>query len=726
MKKYLLPLSVLTLLSLSACQPTSTSSLSSLSSNENSSLDSSSASKPSDSSTSSSDEGGEKEDPVIIEVDKTYALSTKPGEGTTIKLETELDAAGKLPAGSEVVFEVELTGENFELSMVRADGKELVPDAEGKYSFVMPRRDVAIETEAISLGEESIVATPDVTAEMIPTTASAVKDLLTKEKDLEGTYFQSGTYSHFGGSYEENFSYDIVAGRNDVLHVSGYQLSSSNAAYGAPYFVERGIDETGKYYEYVKKGTLSSSTKNATETLETEDILTSEDEEGGGVSQEQAKSLVSSYGFADIVLGEYFNEDSSEYRDFTRMDEAKITPVVAEDKKSFTVTLDGVHDTGYTLYLTTLSLTFDGTGFLTSAQATRDSYSEYDEETHAPNPGAEPSESETNSLTATRGYKKTIDRRIHLKDYAMHDYDVNVSYRLPNTYDSISAKDNVVENGSTLSFQIISRDDNALLVPEVVRAEEEGFVEISYTYSGKEVKVLKEGTFHLVFDNGLGEEKTIELTSVKPKPTSVSGTLSSHTVFVNSSVTLTVTIVPEMADQGVTAVVNAEKSTGEADIVETEEAGVFTVTGKKEGEVVIDLASTEDPSVTGSVTLNVKNPPDATALKETLTTKTMSGKESSSYEETYLYFNFNADGTGSFRIGSDYYGMTWEDVQSFTWSLDETTLDFTITCDATRYVFEAARALDNTSIEVDVSYFGSVDTYTLTATDRIEDLSTLG
>lgn len=734
-KQFILPLAVLAAMGLSACGGDTTSSVSpSLPSSEKdssviSSPESSSqapsstvdSSNTSSSSADSSNNSSSTPDPIIVEVDKKYAVTTTAGEGTTITIETELEE-GKAIAGTEIVFSVSLTDNTRELVSVVAGDKTLNAESDGKYHFTMLNKDVSIVTTTASLGDKAIIEDKEVDVSNIPTTPSQVQALLVAESEIEGKYFSSGTYRHeSSGNLETSFDYVITSGRENVLSIRGNRIPDDNASYSSSAYIERGLDERGYYYEYDSSTSLSSSDTSgeATDKLNVSRIVEEVTESSGQITAKDADKKVASYGFADVLLGYGFGTDGS-FLD-TGSDGWKniqISSSLAEDKKSFTVNLSAIEESYVLSNIIKMSLTFDGVGFLTNAEYSSYTYDNVylDDETKLPVENAEVNSYISDTITAVRGFKKDIQKEIeNLDDYAMEDYDVVVTYMISG--ETYVAEDNIVENGSELNFRYRSKDldKKVLIKPTFVGIAEEDS-EMAGFDQYNDFMVHGEGTFTLIFDNGLGLRKEIEVTSVRPNPKSISATLSANTIFVGGTATLTVSIDPEEADQSVEVKVNDEEL---ASVEEGENPGEYLVTGLAEGEVEITVTSTVVPTLSRTVTLTINEKPSAEVVRETITTKTLAFVD---YYESY-YINFNADGTGTFRVNQYY---SYENVGTFNWTLDDETLVFEIeTTDYDQTKLKAFTVLTNTSFKATFEGFYSDTDYNVTPQDRIEDLSTL-
>lgn len=296
----------------------------------------------------------------------------------------------------------------------------------------------------------------------------------------------------------------------------------------------------------------------------------------------------------------------------------------------------------------------------------------------------------------------------------MNNYDVVTSYQLTGQ-STVVATDNVVENSGRLTFAYRQTDNKPVMFePTLVGAKEDGFI----TFDEDDVYVNQEGTFTLLFDNGLGEIKEVSLTSVQPVPYSITATLPGNIVYNGETNILTVSISPAGADQSA-AVTKNESSTGDVTIQDNQD-GTFTLTGVTNGSVTLDVASTVNPEVNTSITISVENVPNRENIMSFLTTTTLHG-EVSGWGSHYV--NFNSDGTGQYVC----YENSKGEIVSFTWELTEAfQIEITVDGDGVSgyYTLEGFENVSETSLTLIYSYYGSNKEATLTATDSKLDLST--
>ena len=131
--------------------------------------------------------------PTVVEVDKTYSITTNAQAGSTIVVEEfEGESVSKVLAGSTVVFRVELNAD-VNLLSVKVDGKE-VASSQDKYTFVMPNHNVIIETQVKDLTDEVILNVSDVVEDTVQTSVDGLLTYLQElGKDEQIKFFGHGS-----------------------------------------------------------------------------------------------------------------------------------------------------------------------------------------------------------------------------------------------------------------------------------------------------------------------------------------------------------------------------------------------------------------------------------------------------------------------------------------------------------------------------------------------------
>ena len=128
---------------------------------------------------------------VEVPVDKTYVLTVPASDAFDIVFADGFDAT-KVVAGSTVSFTVTVKDAvNKKLGFVKVDGVVKTADEEGKFSFVMPNKDIAIEVEVIDTGASEIMVNPDVDETALPSGYTAFEKVLKASNDLESKFISS-------------------------------------------------------------------------------------------------------------------------------------------------------------------------------------------------------------------------------------------------------------------------------------------------------------------------------------------------------------------------------------------------------------------------------------------------------------------------------------------------------------------------------------------------------
>lgn len=701
MKKYQKFLLPLVLLALTACTT-----------NDTGSGSSSSTSSDSGSNVSS---GGSSE-PDIIEVTKKFELTTQAAEGSTITVSTTAENS-EYEAGTLIEFSVTVDDANKELTSVLVNDKLIAPTSGNSYEFYMPNQDTTIKTEVLVLGDESIVTSSPVDAESVPETVQELYEVLKASKTAESLYLQNASYS---STFEESYeSLDLVGTvyNNDVVFIDGryLQYESSDMLFYLGY--EKGIQED-RYYNVEtstrvtsleQSGTLQTIVDDETQTLTNNQIKESD-----------ATIEASTVGFVDRLLELTFSEtDSNSFLSTNSYGWLNVTMNTTTDTSNlfYTATVNAVYNYSSSRnYMVSLDVVIDGDNFVKSAEFLYEQYAEddWDTENNVAYDDAEPTAVQSIEIVQERNYRHTANQKLDLTQHVMNNYDVVTSYQLTGQ-STVVATDNVVENSGRLTFAYRQTDNKPVMFePTLVGAKEDGFI----TFDEDDVYVNQEGTFTLLFDNGLGEIKEVSLTSVQPVPYSITATLPGNIVYNGETNILTVSISPAGANQSATVTKN-ESSTGDVTIQNNQD-GTFTLTGVTNGDVTLDIASTIDPSVKTSITISVENVPNRENIISFLTTTTLHG-EVSGWGSHYV--NFNSDGTGQYVC----YENSKGEIVSFTWELTEAfQIEITVDGDGVSgyYTLEGFENVSETSLTLIYSYYGSNKEATLTATDSKLDLST--
>lgn len=632
--------------------------------------------------------------------DKAYSLTVTETQGVEVEILSAPIESNQFIAGSEVKLSVNYDEDLIVLNALKVNGVE-VNETEGIYSFTMPNQDSVITTEVTTLGDGSLLNITEVNDRNLATitTSNAVRTLIEDSADLEALYLNSAHLEFITTENSENYEYDYTFGSNDVMIQEGIVTPYTSSDINEYHYDIYGILNDERYYSIEEEGNFKS--------FDLREIV----EEGGSstnhtINRSEAETNLTA-NLSSQIISEAFNSTYPLDYQFTSDD---IT--LNDERTIFTLTMTGDYYSSYSGYrVGTLTVSIDGDGVLHAADFVLDIYesSSYDEEndTLIEDPILE--DHEEMHLTATRGYKKELTPKYDIHDYVLSDYDVRVNQSLEGT-NKIMGEDNRVDNGSLLSFTYHSNVTQEIGVSPWFVGVDEGendFVELNYS---RNPTVQKEGTFHLLFDNGLGEIKKIEVTSVQPTAGTLNVSLSNSSMFVGGSITLSASLTPSTALQDVNVTLR-DDSTCEANITKNDD-GTYTITGNTAGTGTLVVTSVSNPSLVREVAFEVREAPDYNTVYAFMTQNTLSSSftENSTYAHT-LFINFNTDGTGEFFYTDDMSGFASRvgDIETFTWTLDETTFAIDIpSYDGTDlscgYNFASLTVSGNNSIEVLTEY----------------------
>ena len=647
MKKILLTLLPLTLLA-SACNPADSSLSPSISPEE------SPTATPSESSDPTSDTASDSSSPTESEEEaEKYALNLVSGTGSTL---TVSDPAEDYLPGTEVSVAVT---DDYLLEGVYVDGQEVVP-TNGKFKIVIPNHDVTVESKTVSRGDPSLVRVADFDESLKPTNVATLKNLFLKADEAEGKFTKSIDFVTFMDGLYQNLAAEVYS--NDVMVVDTNSMSSQ-ATQTDHRRVE--IGREGNYvYEFDTRVNLGEARQSV-------DLYTIGEDEEADVTSDEASKLITTAGLSSSIVSQFFTEygglsDESNDNKYLVKD---LSSVIADDKKSIAIdfTAENVSYLGY--FLMDFSATFDGNCFLTQIDITIDQYdiNDYSLTDKVLSSDAEIIGTEYLRATAERGYREVYADKTPLSDFAMNDYEVIVSYKQDEESNSHVAVNNTVENSSTLSFAYRSLDSNVyLLTPEFVGAKEEDMID-------ENGRILEEGKITLLFDNGIGDIKEVEVTAVKPKPITIDVGTEINEAYVGEPFTFAPKVLPLAADQGLKVAIDEEASTADATLNQGAD-GSYSLLASSAGTVVLQMASTADSKIVATYSVNFIEKPDADEIYRVLTTMTMYGTGDF---DANIRINFNDDGTGQYVY--DEWGLGFNlSISDFTYTFDVATLTVAI------------------------------------------------
>lgn len=692
-KKLFLSLTTLTMgLALIACTTDATSSLTS-------------SSQPQSSSTP-------EPEIVEVEVEKKFGVNVAAAEGTTVNIVDPQENG--YSAGSELKFTVTVNKSHLELESVKYDGKAVLPDAEGVYTVVVLNKEATIETTVVVRGEENLLEVSNVDQTTMPTTAEELKLALENTVAAESKYMSTGTYYSTYESYEEEVSLKAEIGHNDVAIVEGHSISYASSNIKNYSYTETSlhgdklhtvIDSAGASRVDSLQATIQSVVSDETEPNSTQ------------IKASDAAKAVSTSGFVEKLMKRSFGNSDESFvstSSYGGWKEITVSSTLAEDGKSYFASASAFYS--YYDRFVNLTVEIDGDGFLRNADLQVCDYATSDVEEvremvtpeeggdpvdtlvgHKPADGATPEEVQVIQIEQVRGYRSSLNST-DLSNYVTSDYDVLIDYEVQGSTRATVGEDNVVYNSAKLNFRFRQREFKPVfIVPTLVGSKEEGF--ITFDNYGN-ATVAKEGEFHLVFDNGLGDIKEVKLNSLRPLPSSISAYLSSNSIYNGESATLTAAIVPAGAEQEVTVTLDSS-STANVEITKNED-GTYDIKGTQNGTGTLVVTSVADESLSTTVNFTVAEKPTLESVTAFLTTYTLEG-DSGYYG--YHYVNFNADGTGAWNV--DDYGLG--SAISFTWSINESTFEVTIndtplgSCKG--YYLEGVTNVSNTGATLQYNYY---------------------
>lgn len=684
---------------------------------------------------------------VEVPVDKTYVLTVPASDAFDVVFADGFDAT-KVVAGSTVSFTVTAKDAvNKKLGFVKVDGVVKTADEEGKFSFVMPNKDIAIEVEVIDTGISEIMVNPDVDETALPSGFTAFEKVLKASNDLESKYVSSAViedgmsdtkYEFFSGkdaSITKSYSMDKKAdnarpdrsaatiAQNGI--VDGYFYSIQSEAAPSTGFSSGTMTDTATTFKIVP----DDSEYNSKLSYFTKDNLAKK------ASTSFFKGTHTSLSESSVGVSNFVRSNVFSYDNFFEDGDPVFSTKVSDDKKSYTFTAKWFRYTSFSKSLKAYEsvTTIDGLGLMTKEEFSIKSYANgsFSEATkgYTINEGAVPTSEDVMTVTTTRGVKNDLTGLKDIHDYVMDDYDIHLQYSKPekkNTYyDALDGKK--VENGGVLTYKV-STKENKVITPSISALPEELFKATSLT----DIKAIKKGTGEIEFDNGLGVMKKVPVEVIDAIPTLITPKLEKSKIYVGDKTTLTAKIAPAAADQSFTVKAN-ESSTGGVKLTKKDD-GSYEIEGVKEGAVTLDVTSDFEPTVVAHLDMNIMVKPVKETVLANLAAKTvrfagaMHWGTSSSTSYCAVYINFNADGTGTQRgtTGSSYGWSALQAVKTFSWTMND---DFTFTITGQtekKYVINSFKAVANDAFDMQYQVpYNYTNLEGVGLIDRVEDLSTL-
>ena len=663
---------------------------------------------------------------VEVPVDKTYVLTVPASDAFDVVFADGFDAT-KVVAGSTVSFTVTVKDAiNKKLGFVKVDGVVKTADEEGKFSFVMPNKDIAIEVEVIDTGISEIMVNPDVDETALPSGFTAFEKVLKASNDLESKYVSFAViedgmsdtkYEFFSGkdaSITKSYSMDKKAdnarpdrsaatiAQNGI--VDGYFYSIQSEAAPSTGFSSGTMTDTATTFKIVP----DDSEYNSKLSYFTKDNLAKK------ASTSFFKGTHTSLSESSVGVSNFVRSNVFSYDNFFEDGDPVFSTKVSDDKKFYTFTAKWFRYTSFSKSLKAYEsvTTIDGLGLMTKEEFSIKAFAEgsFSEASkgYTINEGAVPTSEDVMTVTTTRGVKNDLTGLKDIHDYVMDDYDIHLQYSKPekkNTYyDALEGKK--VENGGVLTYKI-STKEHKVITPSISALPEELFNATSFT----DIKAIKKGTGEIEFDNGLGVMKKVPVEVIDAIPTLITPKLEKSKIYVGDKTTVTAKIAPAAADQSFTVKAN-ESSTGAVKLTKKED-GSYEIEGVKEGAVTLDVTSDFEPTIVAHLDMNIMVKPVKETVLANLAAKTVRFVGivhwgTSTYDSKFaLYINFNADGTGTQRAAtySSWSGWSLQAAKTFSWTMND---DFTFTFadqTGTSYIINSFTAIANDAF--DMQYRGS-------------------
>lgn len=652
----------------------------------------------------------------------TYNLTLNAEEGSNINV-TNPSVDGRYEAGTVLNFDI-LVDESNKIVDEVTFNDVVLHSFDGSYSITMPKQDSVLSVSLEEIGPADLLDPGTVNGEEVPTTIEEVYELLNGDAlSANAIYLESATYvGNFGrspmGNTVESYHYESKVGRNSNAIVKGSEFNGSSSRYNEVIITLTdnylysllGEQDSYGYSESAAIAVLSDES----ESLNPYEMLRSD----------ASKAIASQVGFNGAISNVLFSNSSESFLNEGSEGWTNITLTSEVESSSYTLTIEGqnVDYYGDLESIVHMTMTVNGNNFISSINFENRIYDEMDinPDTNLPYDGVNPSEVESLTYTGVIAYKDEVEG-VNISDLvADEEYDVHLSYSLEGSYSTYDATDGIVEDSAELTseFEILSAE-KVLVNPILLGSKEDG--KIIFDEDGNAI-VNGTGTTTLLYDNGAGEIKEVEIEVIVPNPRDISATLNTgEVVYLDEVSTLTVVTVPSGANQEATVTVN-ESSTGNVTVEPTDVAGVFNITGKTEGAVTLTYASVADSSIKDTISFDVIVKPDPTLIRQFLTTTTLHGSVSGWGDH---FVNFEADGSGEYVC----YESSKGDIIPFKWTLDDATLTLTLSDydpEATSRYYNIVGFSNPTNTSIDFTFRYSTRTYTctMTALDQKLDLET--
>lgn len=608
--------------------------------------------------------------PTVVEVDKTYSITTNAQAGSTIVVEEfEGESVSKVLAGSTVVFRVELNAD-VNLLSVKVDGKEVV-SSQDKFTFVMPNHNVTIETQVKDLTDEVILNVSDVVEDTVQTSVDGLLTYLQElGKDEQIKFFGHGSMVEtskdtYGNVVNIETTYKTNGTKSQALEIET-QFTGTTVITSTT-ITENELLDNGRFFS----GTKDLSGGSVRNSGIIYDVVKPDEEEGTyhgfqTVSEEEANMKVSApLDLIDLITTKYF----ASYGDFGS--DSTLTSSISEDKKSVTYIVTSYEEPYWTdsdAEKFDLVITIDGDNFISGVKYINSKYT-YDQtnDGNELKDDAVAYEVNTTEYTAVRDYKRDFEELLDVNDFVAHDYDVKVFTRDNRQNKFVQLENNGVYKAAYVGFEFTdaTKTNSFIMTPQIT-------TDVTELINNNK-QVIASEDFTVTFDNGLGDTVDVALHVLPVQGTAIEFETSASNIYLNESITVTPKVQPESATQNVSLEFVEDESTGKVEVTDNGD-GTFAVKGTQIGEVVLLATYKDDPTLTAKLTLKVTEKPSYEDLLNNLLTKTLSITVNN-YEK--LYLTFKEGGTG---VAEDFYqGSVYGSPVEFKWTLDQDTLVFTIT-----------------------------------------------
>lgn len=658
--------------------------------------------------------------------DTSVKITVDAPEGVTVNF---VDAPEKYYGGETVTFTVDEDLDTQDVKDVKVAGK-VVAAEDGQYTFTMPNVDVKIEVELKTLGDKKVLEVGDVDTDTIPTLAAdkyddeesvkafaeQLKNVVENSDALQSDYLREVSFEienspiGTGGAEFKGFSHssNINPGSGKVLALADNRMRLElSAVTGVTYQTYKAVAEKGYYGEgtyytrYQKFSGKNSSYYGYEAQTDDDDIKLYEvvsdetaDEDFDSktmVKEKDATTNATTFGIGKIFSDKIYVGTTSSSLTYASGGEFRnkihsVQTEVSSDNKFYTLTVVS-HDenllTSGTVSQMTNTIVVDGDGFLKRLSCVVEKFAsdDYDAETGVVADTAVSSSKSYSNFNFERGFKHDDVKATKLEDLAMDDFEIEVkvaySWRGAQYYYSADADAMTIEAGTKISIVALDYSSKAAYIPpKFLGTSDEGF--LGAKSSSGDYEVLKTGSTKLVFDNWFGTQKEFDVTFVEPAPYKIKASLDKSVVLADETITLTASVEPVAASQELVVALPADDPT-ESTLVDNED-GTWSITPTKAGNSSVTVSSKIAPEISQTLNFAVAGPATYDGLIALLPTVTFYNTDTSKTNYDVMNINFNADGTGQV-IGASRYGSKYGNVATFAWTLDETTLDFTITQD---------------------------------------------